>query len=229
MSDISALWLTAKLALVTSVVLLLLSIPLAWWLSRPTSSSMITYLKHTIEALIALPLVLPPSVLGFYLLMAFSPNAFLGKTWQGLTGKPLVFSFSGLVIGSLVYSLPFVMQPLQATFSNISPRLLEIGATLGNTPWMTIRRIIFPLSRLGLISAFSLGFAHTIGEFGIVLMIGGNIPNETRVLSIAIYDHVETLNFDKAHELSLILLGFSLLLLFYLYSIKNNRIRLLPC
>ncbi|MFT6732988.1 MAG: molybdate transport system permease protein [Polaribacter sp.] len=224
MSDLPAIFLTLKLALTTSAILMIIGIPLAWWLARPSNNSLKNNTRSLVEAIVALPLVLPPTVLGFYLLILFSPDNWLGANWIKLTGSSLAFSFSGLVIGSLIYSLPFVIQPMQATFSAISEEILEISQSLGLNKWQRIIRVILPLSKTGLISAFSLGFAHTLGEFGVVLMIGGNIPNETRVVSIAIYDHVETLQFQNAHQLSLVLIIFSLALLTLLYRSKNNRV-----
>jgi len=224
LSDFPAILLTLKLALTTSAILMIVGIPIAWWLARPSNNSLKNNSRSLVEAIIALPLVLPPTVLGFYLLILFSPDNWLGAHWVKLTGSTLAFSFSGLVIGSLIYSLPFVIQPMQATFSSISEGILEIGQSLGLNKWQRVIRVVFPLSKTGLISAFSLGFAHTLGEFGVVLMIGGNIPNETRVVSIAIYDHVETLQFQNAHQLSLILIIFSLALLTLLYRSKNNRV-----
>ena len=203
---------------------MILGLPLAWWLARPTSLSFSRKIKPIIEAIVALPLVLPPTVLGFYLLIVFSPDSWLGASWLNITGSTLAFSFSGLVIGSIIYSLPFVVQPLQATFAAIPNATLEVANSLGAERWQLFRQVVLPLSKTGMISAFSLGFAHTIGEFGVVLMIGGNISEETRVLSIAIYDHVETLNFANAHQLSAGLIIFSLLLLTGLYRNKNNRV-----
>jgi molybdate transport system permease protein len=224
MSDLSSIIITFKLALTTSVILMIIGLPLAWWLARPSSRIFSQKIKPLAEAIVALPLVLPPTVLGFYLLIAFSPDSWLGSSWLTITGSTLAFSFAGLVIGSIIYSLPFVVQPLQATFAAIPEATLEVAGSLGAKRWQLFKQIIFPLSKTGMISAFSLGFAHTIGEFGVVLMIGGNISEETRVLSIAIYDHVETLNFARAHELSAGLIVFSLLLLTWLYRNKNNRV-----
>jgi molybdate transport system permease protein len=224
MSDLSSILITFKLALTTSAILILIGLPIAWWLARPTDKWFSLKLKPLIEAIVALPLVLPPTVLGFYLLIAFSPDSWLGGQWLNLTGSTLAFSFSGLVIGSLIYSLPFVVQPLQATFAAIPRTTLEVAQTMGSNKWRQFRYIIFPLSKSGLLSAFSLGFAHTIGEFGVVLMIGGNISDQTRVLSIAIYDHVETLQFAEAHQLSIGLVVFSLVMLTLLYRNKNNRV-----
>lgn len=206
------IWLTLKLAAVTTFWLLLLGTPLAWWLSRQRG-----WLGAAIEAIVALPLVLPPTVLGFYLLIAFAPHSAFGSAWQTLTGQPLAFSFSALVIGSFFYSLPFVVQPLQAAFQQLPKGLLEAASTLGARPgdrWLTV---ILPLCRRAFIGAASLGFAHTVGEFGVVLMIGGNIPGETQVLSIALYDQVEALNYDTAHLMAAGLMLFSFLMLFVLY------------
>lgn len=224
MSDYSAIILTLKLALTTSAILMLIGLPFAWWLARPSTNSFKIKSRPFLEAIVALPLVLPPTVLGFYLLIAFSPDNWFGASWLKLTGSTLAFSFSGLVIGSLIYSLPFVIQPLQAAFAAIPEASLEVAASLGASKFQQFKRIILPLSKTGLISAFSLGFAHTLGEFGVVLMIGGNIPDQTRVVSIAIYDNVETLQFNNAHQLSIILIGFSLALLTLLYRYKHNRV-----
>ncbi len=204
----------------TSVILMLIGLPFAWWLARPSSNVIKNKIRPLLEAIVALPLVLPPTVLGFYLLIAFSPNSWFGASWLQLTGSTLAFSFSGLVIGSIIYSLPFVIQPLQATFTAIPQSLLETSRSLGANQYQLFKQVILPLSKTGLISAFSLGFAHTLGEFGVVLMIGGNIQEETRVVSIAIYDHVETLQFNDAHQLSIILIAFSLALLTLLYRNK---------
>jgi molybdate transport system permease protein len=210
--DLTALGLTLKLAAATTVLLLLLGTPLAWYLSRSQWRG-----KLLIETLVALPLVLPPTVLGFYLLLAFAPQSPLGQLLHTLGLAPLAFSFTGLVLGSAIYSLPFVVQPLQNAFSAIGTRPLEVAATLGLNPWQRFIRVALPLAKPGFISASTLGFAHTLGEFGVVLMIGGNIPEETRVASIAIYEHVETLNYGQAHSLSLTLLLLSCLLLAFIY------------
>ncbi|MEH6589175.1 MAG: molybdate ABC transporter permease subunit [Halioglobus sp.] len=214
-AEVEAIWLTFKLASVTVVLLMIAGTPLAWWLSRRRSN-----LTATVESLVALPLILPPTVLGFYLLIAFAPNSAFGQLWEQLTGSQLAFSFSALVIGSFIYSLPFVVQPLQSAFTQVPQSLLQAAATLGARPLDQFRSIVAPLSRRSFITAASLGFAHTVGEFGVVLMIGGNIPGETRVLSIALYDHVESLQFAEAHRLAGGLILFSLLLLFLLY--RNN-------
>ncbi|MEM0955016.1 MAG: molybdate ABC transporter permease subunit [Pseudomonadota bacterium] len=207
-----ALWVTAKLAAVTTVWLLLLGTPLAWWLARTQNR-----LSPFIEALVALPLVLPPTVLGFYLLIAFAPQSTIGQVWEAVTGQRLAFSFSALVIGSVLYSLPFVVQPLQAAFRQLPDALLEAAASLGATPGDRARHLVWPLCRPSFIAAASLGFAHTVGEFGVVLMIGGNIPGETQVLSIALYDRVESLDLGTAHALALALMLFSLVTLILLY------------
>lgn len=216
-----AVALTLRLALVSTLLLMALGTPLAYWLSRRRGS-----LAALVEATVALPLVLPPTVLGFYLLIALAPGALPGDLWQQLTGSQLAFSFSALVIGSVIYSLPFVVQPLQQAFERVPRSLLDAAATLGAHPRDQFLHVVVPLCRRSFVSAAALGFAHTVGEFGVVLMIGGNIPGETQVLSIALYDQVETMNYASAHRLSLGLLLFSLLLLFALY--RRDGARLLP-
>lgn len=211
-AELDAIVLTLALAGVTTVLLLLLGTPLAWWLSRRQGN-----VAALVEALVALPLILPPTVLGFYLLLMLAPDTPLGKLWQQLTGTQLAFSFSALVIGSVLYSLPFVVQPLQAAFARVPAGLLQAAATLGAKPADQFRSVVLPLSKRSFLVAASLGFAHTVGEFGVVLMIGGNIPGETQVLSIALYDYVETLRFDEAHRLAAGLVVFSVALLFALY------------
>ncbi|MCB1690912.1 MAG: molybdate ABC transporter permease subunit [Halioglobus sp.] len=211
-AELEAIYLTIALASITTVLLLILGTPLAWWLSRRRGT-----VPATIEAIVAMPLILPPTVLGFYLLLLFTPDTALGRLWQQLTGTQLAFSFSALVIGSVVYSLPFVVQPLQSAFQRIPAGLLQAAATLGASPLDQFRSIVLPLTRRSFVTAASLGFAHTVGEFGVVLMIGGNIPGETQVLSIALYDSVESLHFDEAHRLAAGLVIFSFLLLFLLY------------
>ncbi len=207
-----ALWLTLELATVSTLWLLVLGTPLAWWLARRR-----TLASTFIEAVVALPLVLPPTVLGFYLLIAFAPQSAFGQAWEAVTGYRLAFSFSALVIGSVLYSLPFVVQPLQAAFRQVPESLLEAAATLGAGPFDRWRSVVLPLCRPSFLAAASLGFAHTVGEFGVVLMIGGNIPGETQVLSIALYDRVEALDFAAAHQLAAGLVLFSLVTLFLLY------------
>ena len=211
-SDITALLLTLELAAVSTVLLLLLGTPLAWWLAR----SQARY-KFIVEALVAMPLVLPPTVLGFYLLVFMGPQGALGRLVEQLELAPLAFSFSGLVIASVIYSLPFVVQPLQNSFSNIGQRPLDVAATLGASPLSRFFSVALPMAKPGFVTAAVLGFAHTLGEFGVVLMIGGNIAGETRVASIAIYEHVESGNFDQAHSLSLSLLLLSFVLLSAVY------------
>jgi molybdate transport system permease protein len=211
-ADLEAIWLTLRLASVTLILLLAAGTPIAWWLSRRQ-----TNLSALVESVVALPLILPPTVLGFYLLLMFAPQTAFGQLWQELTGTQLAFSFSALVIGSFIYSLPFVVQPLQSAFAQVPAGLLQAAATLGASPLDQFRSVVLPLCRRSFITAASLGFAHTIGEFGVVLMIGGNIPGETRVLSIALYDQVESLQFGQAHRLAGGLMLFSIVLLFMLY------------
>lgn len=213
-----ALLLSVELATVTTVLLLLLGTPLAWWLANSRSR-----LASVVEALVALPLVLPPTVIGFYLLVAFAPEALLGGAWLQLTGRTLAFSFSGLVLGSLVYSLPFVVQPLQNGFLSLDRRLLEAGRLLGAGGVDRFVNLIVPLCLPAFVTAMVLGFAHTIGEFGVVLMIGGNIPGETRVLSIALYDQVEQLAYVEAHRIAAVLLLGSFAMLVLLYWRRHRR------
>ncbi len=215
-SDLVALGTTLKLASLSTAILVLVCLPFSWWLATTRWR-----FKYLVESIIALPLVLPPTVLGFYLLVLFSPNGYLGAFIKSLTGEGLAFSFTGLVIGSVIYSLPFVVQPLQNSFTAIGRRPLEVAASLGASPFDAFRSVVLPMAKPGILTATVLGFAHTVGEFGIVLMIGGNIPGETRVASIAIYEHVETLEYGNAHALSLLLLGLSMALLILVYA--NNR------
>jgi len=217
-ADYSAIWLTLKLASLTTVILLLIGTPIALWLSRTRS-----WLRGPVGAVVALPLVLPPTVIGFYLLLALGPNGWIGQFTQALGLGTLTFSFSGLVIGSVIYSLPFVVQPLQNAFAAIGSRPLEVAATLRADPWDTFFSVILPLARPGFITAAILGFAHTVGEFGVVLMIGGNIPEKTRVVSVQIYDHVEALEYAQAHWLAAAMLVFSFLVLLALYSSRRTR------
>jgi molybdate transport system permease protein len=221
-ADLAALAITFKLATVSTLVLLLLGTPLAWWLARTQWR-----FKFLLEALIALPLVLPPTVLGFYLLIMLGPNGPLGRMMETLGGNSLAFTFSGLVIGSVIYSLPFVVQPLQNAFTAVGRRPLEVAATLRATPLDRFLTVALPLARSGFLTAAVLGFAHTVGEFGVVLMIGGNIAGETQVVSIAIYDHVESLEYAHAHWLSLGLVALSFVLLMVVYAV-NRRLRILP-
>lgn len=211
--DLAAIWLTFKLASVTTLILLLIGTPIAWWLARTPSR-----MKGPIGAVVALPLVLPPTVLGFYLLVAMGPNGFIGQFTQSLGLGTLPFTFAGLVVGSVFYSLPFVVQPLQNAFEAIGERPLEAAATLRAGPWDTFFSVVLPLARPGFITASILGFAHTVGEFGVVLMIGGNIPGQTRVVSVQIYDHVEAMEYAQAHWLAGGMLLFSFLVLLVLYG-----------
>ena len=211
-ADLTALAITLRLAGVTTLILLLAGTPLAWWLARTRWRY-----RFLLEAVIALPLVLPPTVLGFYLLVALGPNGPVGGLMTWLGAQPLAFTFTGLVIGSVFYSMPFVVQPLQHAFMNIGNRPLEVAATLRASPIDCFFTVVLPLARPGFLTAAVLGFAHTLGEFGVVLMIGGNIPGQTQVLSIAIYDHVEALEYGQAHWLSggLLVLSFFMLVLVY--------------
>lgn len=217
MPDLSSLWLTARLAVVTTLVLLAIGTPLAWWLAQTRSR-----FKPAIEAVIALPLVLPPTVLGFYLLIALSPNSWFGGLWLQATGDTLSFSFTGLVIGSVIYSFPFMIQPLQAAFEGPVQKAMRTAASLGAAPLDAFLTIAVPMSVRGFVTATVLSFAHTLGEFGVVLMVGGNIPDRTRVASIEIYENVETLNYGDAHALSLILLGVSFVTLFCVFLFNKK-------
>ncbi|MGE3608291.1 MAG: molybdate ABC transporter permease subunit [Bacteriovoracaceae bacterium] len=210
--DLTSFWPTLKLATTTTILLLLLGTPLAWWMAHTKSS-----LKPIIGAVVALPLVLPPTVLGFYLLIFMGPNGPLGKLTQSLGLGLLPFTFSGLVVGSLIYSLPFVVQPIQNAFESIGKRPLEVAATLGATPWDQFSTIALPMARSGIFTATILGFAHTVGEFGVVLMMGGNIPGKTKVLSVEIYESVEALEYSKAHSLAACMLIFSFLVLLIMH------------
>ena len=215
--DLAAILLTLKLALTTTLILLLVGTPIAWWLARTRSRW-----KGVVGALVALPLVLPPTVLGFYLLISLGPHGPIGQFTHWLGIGLLPFTFAGLVVGSVFYSLPFVVQPLQNAFVASGERPLEVAATLGAGPWDRFLTVALPLARPGFVTAAILGFAHTVGEFGVVLMIGGNIPERTRVVSVAIYDHVEALEYAEAHLLAGGMLVFSFLVLLALYS-RNAR------
>lgn len=221
MSDAAqALWLTFQLAAVTTMILVLLGTPIAWWLARTHSR-----FRTLIEPIVALPIVLPPTVMGFYLLIAFAPDGPIGIAWQTLTGAPLAFTFEALVIGSILYSAPFYIQPLQVAFENLPHRLLDAAATMGANALDRFFSVAVPLSRQGFVIASCLAFAHTVGEFGIVLMIGGSIPGETRVLSIALFEEVETLNYGRAHVLAAGLLAFSFALLLAVYRLNRRWYR----
>ena len=222
-TDITALLLTIKLAAVSTVILLVIGLPLAWWLARTNRR-----IKTVIEVIIALPLILPPTVIGFYLLLAFAPDKMLAQTWLRVFDSSLAFSFSGLVIGSVIYSLPFVVQPMQSSYERIPELALKTAASLGAGFWDRCFSVLLPMTRRATLAAATLAFAHTMGEFGIVLMIGGNIPAETQVVSIALFDHVESMAYEQAHSLALTLLVFSFtsLLLINLLSGKNKpRVR----
>ena len=220
--DISALLVTIKLASVTTAILILIGTPIAWWLSQTRFK-----FKAVIEAIIALPLILPPAVLGFYLLMTLGTNGPLGNLLESLGGNSIAFTFTGLVVGSVIYSLPFVVQPLQNSFSSVGKQAMEVAATLGASKLDRFFTVAVPLARSGFITATVLGFAHTVGEFGVVLMIGGNIPGETGVLSIAIYDHVEAMEYGQAHLLAggLLVLSFAMLLIVYVFNRRFSIMR----
>ena len=211
-ADFGAIWLTLQLAALTTVLLLLLGTPIAWWLAHTRSR-----LKGPVNALVALPLVLPPTVIGFYLLVAMGPHGPVGQLTQSLGLGVLPFTFAGLVVGSLIYSLPFVVQPIQNAFAAIGPRPLEVAATLRASPWDCFFTVVVPQARPGFLTAAVLGFAHTLGEFGVVLMIGGNIPDQTRVVSIQIFNHVEAQEYVQAHWLAGGMLLFSFLILMALH------------
>ena len=217
-AGLAAIWLTLKLASVTTLILLILGTPIAWWLARTNSR-----LKGPIGAVVALPLVLPPSVLGFYLLVAMGPNGPIGQVTQTVGLGTLAFTFSGLVVGSVFYSMPFVVQPLQNAFEAIGDKPLEAAATLRAGPMDRFFNVVLPLARPGFVTASILGFAHTVGEFGVVLMIGGNIPEKTRVVSVQIYDHVEAMEYTQAHWLAGGMLLFAFAVLLILYSGRRTQ------
>ncbi len=216
--DLSAVLLTLKLASLTTVLLLLVGTPIAWWLARTRS-----LFKGPLAALVALPLVLPPTVLGFYLLVAMGPNGPIGHLTEALGLGHLPFTFPGLVVASVIYSLPFVVQPVQNAFEAIGERPLEAAATLRSGPWDSFFHVVLPLARPGLLTGAILGFAHTVGEFGVVLMIGGNIPDQTRVLSVAVYDHVEAMEYGNAHRLAIGMLVFAFLVLLTVYALNPSK------
>lgn len=216
-ADLQALWLTIRLAATTTLVLLVIGTPLAWWLTKTRS-----WLYRPISAVVALPLVLPPSVLGFYLLLTLGPHGPLGRLTQSLGLGLLPFTFWGLVVASVLYSMPFMVQPLQTAFESVGRRPLEVAATLRASPLATFFRVVIPMTRSGFLTATVMAFAHTVGEFGVVLMIGGNIPGETRVASVQIYDYVEALEYSQAHTLAGILLAFSFLVLLMLNLFRKD-------
>ena len=215
--DYGPIWLTLQLATVTMMILLIIGTPIAWWLANTSSK-----IKVGVEAVVALPLVLPPTVLGFYLLIMLGPNGWIGGPIRTLTGSPLSFTFAGLVFASTLYSLPFVVQPLQSNFESIGRSPIETASSLGASKWDAFFSVLLPLSRRGYLTATVLGFAHTLGEFGVVLMVGGNIPGKTKVISIEIYDRVEVMEYAQAHILSAGLLLFSFLVLVMVYSINKK-------
>jgi len=215
--DSQALWLTLRLALSTTAVLLALALPLAWWITRGSGPA-----RSLTQAIVALPLVLPPTVLGYYLLVALGPMTSIGRVIIRLLGHPLAFSFAGLVVGSVLYSLPFAVQPLVAGFCAIDPALHETAATLGASPLHVFRTITLPLAKPSLVAAAVLAFTHTVGEFGVVLMLGGNIPGATRTLSIALYDQVQDFNYAAANRTAGVLLAFSLITLLFIYRTRTS-------
>ena len=217
MIDTEPLWLTLKLAFITTAILLLISIPLAWWLAYKKNN-----FKTIAEVIVSMPLVLPPSVIGFYLLLAFSPSHTFGKLLEEYFDVRLVFSFPGLVIASIIYSLPFMVHPLQSGFTSLSPSLREAAYSLGKTKWQTLWHVLLPNIKSSLLSGIVLTFAHTIGEFGVVLMIGGNIPGVTKVASIAVYDEVEMMNYSAANTYALILFVTSFIILLAVYIINRR-------
>ncbi|MFT6991130.1 MAG: molybdate transport system permease protein [Paraglaciecola sp.] len=216
--DIETIWLTLRLASTVTILLLIFATPLAWWLARTNA-----WLKGPISAVVALPLVLPSTVLGFYLLLAMGPNGAIGQFTQALGIGTLPFTFWGLVVASMVYSMPFVVQPIQNAIEAIGNRPLEVAATLGAGPIDRFFTVVLPLAKPGFMTATILGFAHTVGEFGIILMIGGSIPGETRVVSVQIYDHVEALEYAQAHTLSGVMVVFSFVVLLMLYTFQRKR------
>ncbi|SAK58502.1 molybdate ABC transporter, inner membrane subunit [Caballeronia catudaia] len=216
-ADLQAITLTLELASLATALLLVIGTPIAWWLTHTRSKA-----KGIVGAVVALPLVLPPTVIGFYLLVLMGPNGSVGKITQALGIGLLPFTFAGLVVGSVIYSLPFVVQPLQNAFEAIGRRPLEAAATLRAGPWDTFFTIALPLARPGIVTATILGFAHTVGEFGVVLMIGGNIPGRTRVVSVQIFDHVEALEYAQAHWLAGGMVVFSFIVLLLLYSSRRS-------
>jgi molybdate transport system permease protein len=216
--ELAAIWLTLRLAALTTLLLLLVGTPIAWWLARTRSR-----LKGPVGAVVALPLVLPPTVLGFYLLVTLGPHGPVGRLTEALGLGTLAFTFTGLVIGSVFYSMPFVVQPLQNAFEAIGERPLEVAATLRAGPWDRFFSVVLPLARPGFVTAAVLGFAHTVGEFGVVLMLGGNIPGRTRTVSVQIFDHVEAMEYAQAHWLAGGMVVFSFLVLLALYASRHRR------
>lgn len=217
-ADLQAIGLTLKVATLTTVILLLIGTPLAWWLARTRS-----WLKTPLSAVVSMPLVLPPSVLGFYLLVLMGPNGAVGEWTQALGLGLLPFTFTGLVLASVLYSLPFMVQPIQAAMEAMGTRPLEVAASLRASPIDTFFSVVLPLCKPGLVTGAIMSFAHTVGEFGVVLMVGGNIPGETRMVSVLIYDHVEALEYSDAHRLAAVMLGFSFVVLLALHLYNGQR------
>ena len=222
-TDLQAIGLTLEVATLTTVILLLLGVPLAWWLARTRS-----VWRKPIAALVAMPLVLPPSVLGFYLLVLMGPQGWVGHWTQALGLGTLPFTFAGLVVGSVIYSTPFMVQPVLDAMQALGPRPLEVAATLRASPWDRFVHVVLPLCKPGLITGAIMSFAHTVGEFGVVLMVGGNIPGVTRMVSVQIYDHVEALEYSDAHRLAAIMLGFSFLVLLAMQVWRREPRQALP-
>ncbi len=218
--ELGPLYLSIQLAAMTTIVLLVVGTPVAWWLANTRSR-----FRPAIQAVVALPIVLPPTVLGFYLLILMGPYGALGSWWVSLTGEALTFSFTGLVIASVFYSLPFAVQPLQTAFESLGRQPVEAARTLGASRIDAFLSVVVPLSAPGFLAAIVLSFAHTLGEFGVVLMVGGNIPDKTRVISIAIFDHVESLNYAAAHKLSAILLTFAFVVLLFMFAVNRRLAR----
>jgi molybdate transport system permease protein len=216
-SDWQAIHVTLKLCLYTTIILLVISTPLAWWLSKGRSTARIM-----VQAIVALPLVLPPTVLGFYFLILLGPRGFIGKTLETAGINHLAFTFEGILIGSVIYSMPFAVQPLMEAFNTLGRRPAEVAASLGAGAVDRFLTVIFPLTRGGFVVAATLTFAHTLGEFGVILMLGGSIPGQTKVLSVLIYDHAEAMNYNAAHQLSLMLLIFAFFVLFVVYTINRK-------
>jgi len=221
--DWQAFWLTIRLAVLVAAMLLVIGLPIAYWIAYSKWRW-----KFLAEAIVAMPLVLPPTVLGFYVLVALGSRSPLGRWWQAMTGHTLAFTFTGLVIGSVIYSLPFAVQPFAASFALVDPKLLAASATLGASKLRTFLQVVLPLSTPGLVTGVALSFAHTMGEFGVVLMIGGNIPGITRTVSIDIYDQVEAFNFSAANQTALVLLGISFVALCLVYGINRKVWALWP-
>src|SRR6266480_6091488 len=215
--DWQAFWLTLQLAITVSAILLLLGLPIAYWIAYSRWRW-----KFLAEAVVALPMVLPPTVLGFYVLVALGPRSPLGRAWESLTGHTLAFTFEGLMIGSIIYSLPFAVQPFAASFAAVDARLIAASAILGASKWRTFFHVILPLSLSGLVTGVALSFAHTMGEFGVVLMVGGNIPGVTRTVSIAIYDQVQALEYGAANTTALVLLAMSFIVLSMVYALNRK-------